>query len=160
MIVKKIGIAACLIIFVSALSVSVTYAQTDGKEVRSENSSGKKMETRRQEIYKDLNLNDEQKKLLEENRNKRKERTKDLTNEIKAKREALRQELQKDQLNMEAINKINDDLKTTQAQMMDYRLEGILEVRKILTPEQFKKFMNKTDQRADHFKNAHKERKE
>ena len=36
---------------------------------------------------------------------------------------------------------------TLSAQMLDHKLDGILEVRKILTPEQFRKFMAKMDER-------------
>jgi len=35
--------------------------------------------------------------------------------------------------------------------MLDHKLEGILEVRKILTPEQFRKFMTKMGQREERF---------
>jgi Spy/CpxP family protein refolding chaperone len=36
--------------------------------------------------------------------------------------------------------------------MIDHRLEGILQVRKILTPEQFKKFIANMDGAPGHFK--------
>ena len=62
----------------------------------------------------------------------------------------IRQELQKDQLNMDSINQINSELKNLQAQILDRRLEGILEVRKVLTPEQFKKFTDRTEERKVH----------
>ena len=48
-------------------------------------------------------------------------------------------------LNIGKITQINNELKILSAQMLDRKLEGILEVRKILTPEQFKKFMTKTE---------------
>ena len=49
---------------------------------------------------------------------------------------------------MEKIDQINGDLKKMMAQMLDYRLERILEVRKILTPEQFKKFTSQVESRG------------
>ena len=36
--------------------------------------------------------------------------------------------------------------------MLDNRLNSILEVRKILTPEQFKKFIGKMQEHKEHFK--------
>ena len=110
------------------------------------------MEARRQELYKDINLSEAQKKALEENRKGRKEEMKSIFSQIKEKKEAIRNELQKNELNIGKITQINNELKILDTQMLDRKLEGILEVRKILTPEQFKKFMAKMDQRQEHFK--------
>ena len=66
---------------------------------------------------------------------------------------SLRQELEKSQLNMQLVYQINNELKLLEAQILDNRLERILEVRKILTPEQFKKFEDKMNERMEHFKN-------
>ena len=65
----------------------------------------------------------------------------------------MRQELQNPTLNMDKINQIQSELKASQAQMLDARLQGILEIRKILTPEQFTKFSAKMEEhkgRGDH----------
>ena len=99
-----------------------------------------------------LNLSDTQKKLLEENKKVRREEMKSLFSQMKEKKEAIRNELQKAELNIGKITQINNELKILSAQMLDHKLEGILEVRKILTPEQFKKFMAKMGQRQEHFK--------
>jgi len=106
-------------------------------------------------FYKDLNLSDGQRKLLEENRAKNREQMKALVNEIKEKKSAMRRELQKEALDMTKINQTNQDLKKLEAQMLDYRLERIFEVRKILTPEQFRKFMDNIEKRGYRFKNGH-----
>lgn len=100
----------------------------------------------------DLNLTDTQKKALEENKKARREAMKTLFNDMKEKRAAMREELQRDELNIGKITQINNELKILSAQMLDHRLEGILEVRKILTPEQFRKFMAKTEGRQERFK--------
>ena len=57
--------------------------------------------------------------------------------QIKEKREEIRNELQRDELNIGKIAQINNELKILSAQMLDRKLEGILEVRKILTPAMF-----------------------
>ncbi|MDR4497721.1 MAG: hypothetical protein MRK02_07375 [Candidatus Scalindua sp.] len=41
---------------------------------------------------------------------------------------------------MEKINKIHSELKGLYSQKADHRLKGIIEVRKMLTSEQFKRF--------------------
>ena len=97
-------------------------------------------------------MTEAQKKLLDENKNKHREEMKALFNQRKEKETAIRNELQKEGLNTGKITQLNDDLKVLDAQMLDHRLEGILEVRKILTPEQFKKFMTKMAQRQERFR--------
>ena len=116
-----------------ALLSSAAYASPD-------KNSGERKEARHEHFYKELNLTDEQKKALEENKNKNREQMKALFEGMREKRTLIRQELQKDQLDMGKINQTQNELKALQSQMLDNRLAGILEVRKILTPEQFKKF--------------------
>jgi Spy/CpxP family protein refolding chaperone len=45
---------------------------------------------------------------------------------------------------MNRINRLHSETKKLHAEMADHRLEGILEVREILTPEQFSEFMELT----------------
>lgn len=149
-------------IIVSVVSVlmllsGVSYAQpSGGTDTKQEKAWAEKKEARRQELYKDLNLSDEQKKALEENKSKGREQMKALFTDMRAKREAIRQELQKDTLDMAKIDQINGELKNLQAQLLDHRLEHILAVRKILTPEQFKKFISKMEEKSQEWKGKHK----
>jgi Spy/CpxP family protein refolding chaperone len=113
----------------------------------------KKTDNKWQEMYKDLGITDEQKKLLEANQTKHREQTKALYAQMRQKGTLLQQELEKKELNMQVITQTNNEIKQIQAQMLDDRLESILEVRKILTPEQFKKFEDKINERMEHFKN-------
>ena len=149
--IGKFKITALLIIAMLIIPSSLISAASYDKSSRKENSPASNMETKRQELYKDLNLSEEQKNLLEENRKSHREEMKSILNQMKEKREAIRNELQKDELNIGRISQINNELKILSAQMLDGKLEGILKVRKILTPEQFKKFMTKIDQRQEHF---------
>ncbi len=77
---------------------------------------------------------------MEAHRNKHREQSKEFWKSIKAKKEEFRNELQKQELNMEKVNEIHSDLKALRSKKSDHRLKGMLEVRKILTPEQFVKF--------------------
>ncbi|MBF0532066.1 MAG: periplasmic heavy metal sensor [Candidatus Omnitrophica bacterium] len=97
-------------------------------------------------MYKDLNLTEDQQKALEANKSKNKEETKALFQSMKDKMTALKQEVEKEPLDMNKVNQIQSELKTIQAQMSDQRLESILAVRKILSGEQFKKFMDKMEE--------------
>ena len=153
---EKIKMAMVLIVAAFILSAPVVYANDGAACAKDEKGWTKEKDARQQELYKDLNLTDAQKKSLEENKAKHKDQMKALFTEMKEKRLLIQKELKKETLDMEKINQLNNDLKKLQAQMLDYRLERILEVRKILTPEQFKKFTAKIEERGGHFKEKHK----
>ena len=141
---KRCRIMALLIVTALVLSSpAILLAASYNKGAKEAKTPSEKMEARHEELYKDLNLTEAQKKALEENKQARREEMKSLFSQMKEKREAIRTELQKNELNIGKITQINNELKILSAQMLDRRLEGILEVRKILTPEQFKKFMAK-----------------
>ena len=93
----------------------------------------------------ELNLTDQQKKQLEENKSKNMELMKATFEKIKSSREALKAELMKPQLDMKKINDAQAQIKALQAQMTDNHLNSILEVRKILSREQFEKFISIMD---------------
>ena len=155
MFIRKLKIIIFLAIGALMLAASLVYASSDSPERRPQNENEFKedMNARRKQLYEGLGLTEGQKKLLEENRKKSRGREEVLFKEMRGKMEMIRRELQNETLNMEVIYRINNDLKQIQAQMLDDRLEGILEVRKILTPEQFKKFEDKVNERMEHFKN-------
>ena len=101
-----------------------------------------KMEWRIQEIYGQLNLSDEQKKLLEENKAKHKASKEAFGNELKAAMQAVGEQLKQKDLDLNKINGLRSDLKRLRDQMADERFDAILEVRKILTQEQFTRFVD------------------
>lgn len=110
----------------------------------------------RQKIWDQLNLTDVQKKQLEDNKSKNKEQMKATFEKMKSYRESLNAELMKPQLDMNKINAIQAEVKALEAQMTDNRLNSILEVRKILSSEQFEKFLSIT---GKHGQWRHKEGK-
>ena len=95
-----------------------------------------------QEVYSQLNLSDDQKKQLQNNRQQNKDKRKAMFEKMRATKEAFDQELMKPDLDMNKINEIQLQFKASQSQMIDDRLNSILEVRKIMTPEQFSKFIS------------------
>lgn len=100
-------------------------------------------------IFKELNLTAEQKKLLDENKAGHREAAKGLFEETKKYRDALSQEIEKPAVDMNKINQIQSQLKALQGKMADERLSSILEVKKILTPEQFAKFSSSMKRQKD-----------
>lgn len=145
---KMMSIAAVAALVVMMCTVSV-HAGDAGDEDGFSAKWKERMEAKKQEMFKELNLTDEQRSKLEENRKKRKESSSVLWKSMKDLRDAMRQELEKDTLDMARINQIQSQMKEAQAQMMDNRLQGILEVRSILTSEQFRKFSVKMQEHKE-----------
>ena len=94
-----------------------------------------------QEIYKQLDLTDDQKKQLEVNKQQLRAKMQSFRQQMKVDRDALRLELMKPQLAMAQIKQIHDQIKSLQDQMEDEKLNSILAVRAILTPAQYLKFI-------------------
>lgn len=129
------------IICAALLAANAAYARPDDKSNNLQNMARRdRMESRFKQMDKELGLSPEQGKKLEEHRKAHREESQQLFEQMRQKREALRVEMEKPELNMGQIHTIHADLKNIQNKLADQRLEGILEVRKILTPEQFKKF--------------------
>lgn len=97
-----------------------------------------------QAIYKQLGLTDEQKQALEANKQKHRASIQSLRQQLKTSREALKEALMAPQLDMARINQIHDQIKALQSQLEDIRLNSILAVRAILTPDQFSEFVELT----------------
>lgn len=90
----------------------------------------------------ELGLTNEQEKKLETHRIDQRAEMEKLMLVVKEKRDELKTVLENPKMNHHAVERINDELKTAQNDMADKRLEGILYVREVLTPEQFKKFLS------------------
>lgn len=117
---------------------------------------GKWREKKFDEFFGQLNLTEEQKQQLKENKASHREKNKSSFEQAKSYREAMKNELMKPELDMSKIYEIHSQLKTLHAQMADDRLSSILEVRKILTPEQFSKFISLMEERRSKFWSEHK----
>ncbi len=128
-----------VMLLTSIALTSKVYAQAPGDNPGSE-TKREKIKARMLEIFKQLDLSPEQQKQLEAHRNKHREQSKEFRKIIKTKKEDIRNELQKQELNMEKINETHSELKALRSKKSDHRLKGMLEVRKILTIEQFVKF--------------------
>ncbi len=133
----------CLLVAIG-LSLSLTtavYASSQGKCLEKNEIGPEDREAWMVKINQQLNLSTEQDKQLQAHRNKHEKQKEELEERIRSKKEDLKQELQKQKLHMEKINQLHAELKVLLGQREDHRLEHILEVREILTPEQLKKFL-------------------
>lgn len=104
-----------------------------------------------EKFFEELGLSEEQKVRLKEirqNSEKSREHLRALMNE---KRQQLTSALQSANLNEQEVTRIHNELKGLKNQQEDQRLAFILEIRKVLTAEQFVKF----DQKGRHFREKH-----
>ncbi len=127
------------IVGVMLLSSNV-YSQPQEDRFNRSDEMREKMKARMQEAFKQLDLSPEQEEQIQAHRKNHRGQGREFHENMRAKKEAIRNELQKEELNMENIYTIHNELKDLLIQKADHRLEGILAVRKILTAEQFRKF--------------------
>lgn len=119
----------------------IVYAQTDDS-VRDEWKI--KKEAQRVEMYERLGVTDDQKNQLAEHRKRHKDFVERYRNEARMKRQELNEAIKSGEV--EKARKINQEIKIIKGTMQDQRLESILGVRKILTEEQFSRFMDFKEQ--------------
>lgn len=140
------GLAVAAFIILGMLITPSIYAveksDAAGKECApSLQEKNKKMDEKHQKLWDQLNLTPEQKKQLEENKTKNRETMKAKFEQMRSYRESLKEELMRPELDVNKINGIQSQIKALQAEMVDNHLKSVLDVRKILTHEQFEKFI-------------------
>jgi Spy/CpxP family protein refolding chaperone len=95
-------------------------------------------------VVEDLGLTEEQQEQMKEHRDQNHQKMRETHEKMRQARQALKTELEKEKSNNKAINEISTSLKTMQADMVDNRIKSILELKEVLTYEQFKQFGEKT----------------
>ena len=133
-----------LLIAAMALSSSIVYADNGGNFVGGSDSfkGGHECQLRKHHLMsRVLNLTEDQQKQFKEIKKKQRETMKNAFEQIKSNREALNAEIVKAAPDMNKINDLQAQFKTIQSQMADNRLNSLLEIKKIMTPEQFAGYM-------------------
>ncbi len=92
-------------------------------------------------MVKILNLSEDQAKQLKDIKQKQRDAKKGIFEQMKANREAFEAEIVKSTADMSKINDLQAQLKAIQSQMVDNHLSFILDIKKLLTPEQFAGYM-------------------
>lgn len=109
-----------------------------------------RMEARWEAMAERLGLSDTQKDLLATHREKQWAESAELRTTLRETREALGAELGKTDFDQATVEQLHDQIKALKAEMADHRFEGILELRQILTPEQFSQFMAFKEEHRGH----------
>lgn len=125
------------------LAASVCASPEDGGDWK------ERKEARMKEVREKLDLTPEQDKKLEAHRKAHWEEGKKLREEKRAKKDALRAALEDPAMDAGKVKALHEEVKQLEARISDHRLEGILAVRGILTPEQFKKFHDMHEKSKD-----------
>lgn len=137
--------------FLCAVLIIPAYAQAQG-------AAQEKAPEHSEKIFGQLNLSDKQKQAMEANKAAHRGKMKQNIEKMKTLREVFNTELMKPNLDTNKINVLQKQFKSLQGQIADDRLDSILEVRKILTPDQFAKFISlvKEHEKRYHFKEGKK----
>lgn len=101
-----------------------------------------KQEEVKAQIIAKLHLTPQQQDALENNKKDHRSKTRDLLKNLRDSMKALRDELQKPAIDRPRIDAIHAEIKGTTNALADLRLEGILKIREVLTPDQHRTMLD------------------
>jgi len=139
---KQIQSVSCMsVLLVLFLSVGTVFAFPPGGAEGDCCGKEPRWEQHKERMREKLNLSPEEEAALEAFRKEHRAQAKEYHRNIKSTREELKNELEEETLNMDRVNALHATLKDLQGKMEDHRLEGVLKVREILSPDQFSQFL-------------------
>ncbi|MFH1622767.1 MAG: periplasmic heavy metal sensor [Candidatus Omnitrophota bacterium] len=134
------NVASLIVVVVLMVSASAVYANPEKGVREGKIGQGKKM---RANFIEELNLTPEQQEQLKTQRSANKEDHKQLREKLRAKREELRQELEKQEINKEKVYSIIAEIKVLTGEELEQRVERIISMKEVLTPEQYQQLQEK-----------------
>jgi len=110
-----------------------------------------------EKIAQELNLTAEQRQAMKEHRSQNSEQVRGIRKHLQEVRAQLRNELDKPDTDIAKIKGLATELKEVEAQMIDQHIKQVLEMKKILTPQQYQLLNQKIQDRVkkdrpQHFK--------
>ncbi len=103
----------------------------------------------RRNVMRELNLTAEQSEQLKAEKQASRQKRQELQDQIRAKRQELRKELDKNVIDRNAVNTLIGQLKDLQGSLLNLRVDSILSMKQILTPEQFEKLRSLRQEKAE-----------
>ncbi|MBF0121876.1 MAG: periplasmic heavy metal sensor [Candidatus Omnitrophica bacterium] len=146
----KILRGVCLGGLMAIFCIGSVWAQPQG-DLANDKDGGKK---RLVQIAEKLKLSPDQKTKLDANREKARQDLEVVKEQMTAKQKELTQALEATALDRNGVTRIHGEYKTLVAKKEDLRLAAILEVRSILTADQFVQFQNMMADRKAQPKNT------
>lgn len=119
-----------------------------------------KMEKNFEEIAKEINLTDEQKQQIETMAKADKDKKKEIRKQMKEKFKAIDAELLKENYDINVINNLTAEIQSLQGEMAKMNIDGKIQMRNILTYDQFKQIEQMRQDKKNKFANKAKEIKE
>jgi len=110
-----------------------------------EGTDHRKMEEKFDKLTEELGLTPEQETELKQQRSQFKAQKKELWGKIRAKKKELKEELEKPDVDRAKVDKIIGEIKDLTGQKLEARVNKIISMKSILTPEQFKKLKEKME---------------
>jgi Spy/CpxP family protein refolding chaperone len=130
------GVIAVMVLFF--FTAAPAYAEGDHYQSRQKWNSEK--QEKFDKMIEKLGLSDEQVAQLKTHKQAKIESRKKLYSELSKQKQELKDELEKPVSDNARIKQIADSIKQIQSEMIDERIKGILEIKAILTPEQYSEF--------------------
>jgi Spy/CpxP family protein refolding chaperone len=135
------GLVIAVIIFLFA--AMPVYAQKGDRGYRVKDRWNNQQEERYDYLAYKLGLSEEQAAQLKASKQEKIQTSKKLRDALSKQKEALKQELDKTDSDNARIKEIANAIKQIQADMVDERVKSILEIKAILTPEQYSELKTK-----------------
>jgi len=156
--VRKMKKRIRLIIVMLAVSALITgnaFCETGACNWGKDKESYKE---KKEAVTRQLNLTPEQDKLLKDAKAAGRAQTEATGKALKAKRQELQAALVKPGVTRQQLEPIASEIKALQSQMVDQKIDGILKIKGILTPEQYQKLQSIREERqkGGHMKNPEK----
>jgi len=134
---RLVAVTAAVVI---ALSPALVYAEHADEQCETGDKAGKEG---RGGFYKDLGLTPQQTSELKARREANAGKAKEVREQLKAKRAELKAEIERPTVDRARITALTTDIKSLTGQMIDQKVDNILAMKEVLTPEQFAKMQAK-----------------
>lgn len=157
MMKRKVFLNGILMLALLSLNTLVSAQPTEGLSPEGEGNIEERHERFMEKITEELGLSDEQQAQLKVMRKQSWEAHKTLKGQIRATHDAIKDELDCPESDRAVLDILADELTLLRRQMIDQRIDKVLDMKQVLTPEQYSVLSEKINkhkkQRSKRFKN-------
>ena len=150
---------AVLLIALLVVPVTTSFAERcsySGGYGEDHEARREKFKEKMDRLSEDLNLTPEQKDQMKAHHKESRQTMEKLRGEMKEYRKALKEELKKENPDRPAIARTVAKMKDVQGRMIDQRVNNFLQMKKILTPEQYQKLSEIREKKKEEWKGKRK----
>lgn len=145
---------------IAALCVgSVVHAQPFDDFGGMKEGMGERRKVLSDKLVKELNLTSEQEKQIRKQRKEKRKKNKTIRKKLGKKMKELREELEKQDVDKGKIDAIAEGIKALRGTLIDQRINAILAMKEILTPEQYEKLKELREKRRSERRKMRKGKK-